>query len=71
MNSPKEIIENRIKSIEKSYSEHLEEYGEKYPDIRILVDNYNKFKKENTFSKEFLDGYLATITDLIYIKKLA
>lgn len=62
--------EDRIKQLENASIKRLEEAAEKYPDIKILLDDYNSLKKEPRWTVEFLDGYLACISDLIIVKKM-
>lgn len=62
--------EERIKQLENSSIKRFEEAAEKYPDIRILWDDYNKLLKEPRWTKEFLDGYSACISDLIIVKQM-
>jgi hypothetical protein len=60
----------RLKSMEDSYWKDLNEMGELYPEIKKLLKSYRSIEAGGKFSKEFLDGYLAAIGDLKYIKKL-
>ena len=62
--------EERIKQLNASFDKRMEEEAKKHPDIKILLDSYKKIKKDSKFSKEFLDGYLSCISDLVYVKKM-
>jgi len=64
--------EERIKQLNLYFFRTLEEAAIKYPDIKILLDDYNKIKdQENSrWSKEFIEGYLSCMSDLIIIKKM-
>lgn len=57
--------------LEESFFNRLNDDAAKYPDIKILVDSHHRLVKQNKFTEEFLSGYLACISDLTYIKKLA
>lgn len=58
-----------IKALEKQAIKEYNHYAKKYPkDIGLLYDSYKALKKQE-FSSDFLEGYLATISDLIIIRK--
>ena len=59
----------RLANIEALFWKNLEENAIKYPDIADLVNSFYELRKQGTWSKEFLDGYLACISDLTFAKK--
>ena len=61
--------QERIKGMEASFEKRLEEAANEHPDIKILLDSYNKIKTQE-WSKDFLDGYMSCISDLIYVKRM-
>jgi hypothetical protein len=61
--------EERIEQFKRLEIERFEEAAEKYPDIKILWNDYNKLKTQPQWTEEFLNGYLACISDLIIVKK--
>ena len=67
--------EKRFASMEKSFFDDVEKFAKKYPeDIGRLYDSYLKLKEQKktvfqSSNDDFLSGYLATISDLIIIKK--
>ena len=57
--------------MDESFKKTLQEAADKYPDVAILLSDYNKIsKQEGKWTKEFLDGYLSCISDLIIVKKM-
>ncbi len=64
--------EDRIKQLSEATMKMFEESAKKYPDVKILLDDYSILKKEENsrFTPEFLDGYLSCISDLIITKKM-
>ena len=62
--------ENKLKRMEEDSYKRMEEYASKYKDIGMLWESYKNLKVQERWSKDFLDGYLATISDLIFIKKM-
>ena len=63
-------LDKRIAQFEKSALDRFEEAADKYPDIKILWDDYNKLKGQAQWGEKFLEGYLSCISDLILIKKI-
>jgi hypothetical protein len=58
-----------LKKLEDTSTKELEEFSKKYPeDIGRLYDSYKTLQTQ-TWSKDFLNGYLSAISDLIIIKK--
>ena len=62
--------EERIEQLKKTELKRFEEAAEKYPDIKLLWNDYHTLKGQARWSEEFLDGYLSCISDLIIIKKM-
>lgn len=62
--------EERIEQLKKSEFKRFEEAAAQYPDIKILLEDYERLKGQARWSAEFLDGYLSCISDLIIIKKM-
>lgn len=60
----------RIKQMQDSAIEDINKEAEKYPDIKILLDDYNTLKNQKSWTQDFLEGYLSCISDLKYIKKM-
>ena len=60
----------RIESMNKSFMATLEQEASKHKDIKILLDDWKSLTNQGSWSKDFLDGYLASISDLILIKKM-
>lgn len=58
----------RIKQLEESANKELNELAQKHPDLKILLDDYNKLLTQK-WSKDFLKGYISCINDLSLIKK--
>lgn len=59
-----------LKKLEESSIKELEDFAKKYPkDIGCLYESYKTLLNQTRWSKDFLDGYLAAISDLIIIKK--
>ncbi len=58
-----------LKKLEEDTIKRFEEAAIKWPnDIGLLYDSYISLK-EQSWSEDFLKGYLATISDLIIIKE--
>ena len=63
--------EEQLNGMEESFQKALQEAADKHPDIAILLSGYNKIsKQEGKWTSEFLNGYLACISDLTIIKKM-
>ena len=63
------IDKKRIDSLEKSSWDELEKIAKVNKDLAMLIEDYNAIKSQK-FSKQILNGYLAAINDLSYIKRL-
>lgn len=60
----------KLKKLEESGIKKIEEFAINYPnDIGRLYNSYKILQTQSRWSKEFLDGYLSTINDLILIKQ--
>ena len=59
----------RLANMEKRFWDNLEENANKYPDIADMLNSFFELRKSGAWSKEFLDGYLACISDLTFTKK--
>ena len=62
--------EERIELFKKYEMKRFDEASEKYPDIKILLDDYEQLIMEPGWSEEFLKGYLSCISDLVIVKKI-
>ena len=62
--------EERLKKMQETAFKALEEAGEKHPDIKELLKVYKELTTQSRWSKDFLDGYYACISDLNIIKKM-
>jgi hypothetical protein len=62
--------EERIEQFKRADIKRFEEAAAKYPDIKILLEDYERLKAQPNWSAEFLDGYLSCISDLIIVKKM-
>lgn len=65
------MTEELLKKMDDSFKKTLQEAADKHPDIAILLSDYNKISKQDgKWTPEFLNGYLACISDLTIIKKM-
>ena len=73
-------MSDRIQKMQESAQKDFEAACRKYKDVRYLYEDYLSLVKQNEeaekkqihqhrWSKEFLDGYLSCINDLIIEKK--
>lgn len=62
------MTEEKIKAMEESFFKELETLAKKHKDIRALLETYKNIKEQETFSEEFLKGYISCISDLRYVK---
>lgn len=62
--------EERISSFEEHDRKRFEEFASKFPeDIGRLYASYKVLKTQDRWTPEYLNGYLAVISDLIIIKE--
>jgi hypothetical protein len=62
-------MDERVSKIQAQMMENLEENAKKYPDIADLLNSYYELRKQGIWTQDFLDGYLACISDLTFTKK--
>lgn len=60
----------RIDQLKSYFDKEMKEIAKSHPDIEILINDYESLKSNGKHSTEFLEGYMACISDLSIIKKL-
>jgi hypothetical protein len=61
--------ERMIKSMGESAFKALEEVAQKYPDVKILFEDYKKLTTQERWSEDFLEGYWCCLSDLTWVKR--
>ena len=64
------IDKKRLESMEKTSWDELEKIAKNHKDLARLISDYKLISEQKGYTKKFLEGYLAAIIDLSYIKKL-
>lgn len=62
-------MEQMRKRMEEESIKFYEDGAKEYPDVKSLYESYLTLTKQSRWSKDFLEGYLSCIGDLIYAKK--